>query len=197
VGIGTSTPDHKLHVVGRIYSNLGLLLGNTGGTTDALINVFAQNNTQDLIQLGVKIGSGVQTVSFKITNNGTVELYNNGSDHSLIAYDDAGAKNLQLENTGLLRAREMRVDEDSWPDYVFDKNYKLPSLKSVAKYIDKNHHLPGVPTAHEIESDGLNLGDMQNIQMQKIEELYLHLIEMEKRISELETENEQLKKSLK
>ncbi|MBK6527136.1 MAG: hypothetical protein IPO32_07885 [Crocinitomicaceae bacterium] len=54
--------------------------------------------------------------------------------------------------------------------------------------------MPGVPSAAEIEADGLNLGDMQNIQMQKIEELTLYMIEMEKRIEALEMENEELKK---
>ena len=72
--------------------------------------------------------------------------------------------------------------------------FQFVKLKDVAKYIDENHHLPGVPSAAEIEADGLNLGDMQNIQMQKIEELTLYMIEMEKRIEALEMENEELKK---
>jgi hypothetical protein len=170
-----------------------LLAGNSGASVSAIINAFANSPSTDLLRLGVKNGSLAETVRFKIGGTGTVTMYNHGG-HSLIAYNDAGTKILQLENSGMLRAREIKVDEASWPDYVFDKNYKLPKLKDVAKYIDENHHLPGVPSAAEIEADGLNLGDMQNIQMQKIEELTLYMIEMEKRIEALEKENEELKK---
>ena len=197
-GIKTDNPLYELDVRGTSYS-FNFLAGNSGATTAALYNGFSKNTSQDLIQLGVKIGTSAQTVRFKITNSGTVMMYNNGG-HSLIAYDDAGDKILQLENSGVLRSREVRVNEDAWPDYVFDKNYKLPKLTDVAKFIKKNNHLPGVPTAQEIKNDGLNLGDMQTIQMQKIEELTLYLIEMdekinamEKRMDELEKENQKLK----
>lgn len=200
VGIATTNPAHKLHVVGVSYAQK-FLAGNSGGTTDALINAFGASN--DLIHLGVKIGGLPEEIRFIITDDGAMVAtnvgseptftINNGTGHALIAYSNAGAKILQLEDNGMMRARQIKVDEVSWPDYVFDNTYKLPKLKDVAKFIDKNHHLPGVPSASEIESDGLNLGDMQKIQMQKIEELTLYLIEMEKRIEVLEKENAELK----
>jgi len=211
VGIATSNPQHKLHVnSGNIFGQK-MLTGNSLGTTDALYNGFAINNTQDLMQLGVKVGALTQTVKFRIQNKGSIQtsnsgsapslMMNNGTGHAAVIYANNGIKILQLEDNGMLRAREIKVDQNTWADYVFDKNYKLSSLKSVAKYINKNHHLPGVPTAKEIEADGLNLGDMQKIQMEKIEELYLHLIEMdekmsvmETRMNELERENSELKK---
>jgi hypothetical protein len=206
VGIGTNTPLHKLHVIGVNYAS-NFLAGNVNATTAALINAYSMNSTQTLINLGVKIGSGAEEVRFTITNKGEIKAtnvgagptftMNNGTGHAIVVNANNGSKILQLENSGMLRAREIKVDEASWPDYVFDKDYKLPKLKDVAKYIDDNHHLPGVPSAAEIESDGLNLGDMQNIQMQKIEELTLYLIEMEKRIEALEKENEELKNSIK
>jgi len=202
VGIGTDDPNHLLDVRGRIYGK-NLLVGNLNANVDALINGYAENTSQYLLNLGVKVGALTEEIRFRITNTGTVIL-RNGGGHSLIAYNNVGDKILQLQNSGRLRAREILVDETSWPDYVFDKNYKLPKLNEVAKYIEKNHHLPGVPSAKEIESGGLNLGDMQKIQMQKIEELTLYLIEMdekmtsmEKRMNELEKENLELKKNNK
>ncbi|MBL7897445.1 MAG: hypothetical protein JNJ99_02835 [Crocinitomicaceae bacterium] len=200
VGIATSDPQFHLDVRGTSYS-LRHLSGNSLASNNAVINGFSTNNSQDLFQLGVKVGALTETVRFKIANSGTVSLYNHGG-HSLIAYANDGTKILQLENSGMLRAREIKVDEDNWPDYVFDKNYKLPSLTTVGEFINENHHLPGVPSQSEIESEGLNLGDMQKIQMQKIEELTLYLIEMEQkmkgmenRIIDLENENSELRNS--
>lgn len=204
VGIATTNPLHKLHVVGVNYAQK-FLAGNSTGSTTALVNAFT--GTQDLVHLGVKIGGLPEVIRLTITSDGSLNLtnvgtapsftLNNGTGHAVVVNSNSGSKILQLENSGMLRAREIKVDEASWADYVFDKNYKLPKLKDVAKYIDENHHLPGVPSAAEIESDGLNLGDMQNIQMQKIEELTLYMIEMEKRIEALEKENEELKNAIK
>ncbi|MBK6523496.1 MAG: hypothetical protein IPG08_14920, partial [Sphingobacteriaceae bacterium] len=85
------------------------------------------------------------------------------------------------------------------PDYVFNKNHNLLSLATVESYIDKNHHLPNIPSAKELKNEecGLNLGEMQGLQMEKIEEIYLYLIEMDKQLKELKKENEDLKKQLK
>jgi hypothetical protein len=74
-----------------------------------------------------------------------------------------------------------------WCDYVFDDNYKLPKIDQVANYIDKNKHLPGMPSAAEIEKEGgFELGDITFRQQEKIEEMFLYLIEEEQEISRLE-----------
>ncbi len=91
-----------------------------------------------------------------------------------------------LSVNGKIRAQEIKVETANWPDYVFADGYKLPSLKETAEFIDKNNHLPGVPKAAEIEQDGLSLGEMNKILLQKIEELTLHMIDKDKRIEALE-----------
>ena len=135
--------------------------------------------------------------------NGVNELFTFGHDGKIVVKNLQGYKTLQLENDGLLRAREIRVDEDSWPDYVFEKDYKIFTLEQVAKYILKHKHLPGVPSAQKIKTEGLSLGKMQTIIMQKVEELTLYTIEqntqiklLEKNVSKLEKENQQLKADL-
>lgn len=70
----------------------------------------------------------------------------------------------------------------NWPDYVFDKNYKLPGLNEVEDFIKKNNHLPGIPSAKTLEVNGLNVGEMQKLQMEKIEELTLYIIGLKKEI---------------
>lgn len=81
----------------------------------------------------------------------------------------------------------------SWADYVFADNYNLMSLSEVEKFIKTNKHLPNVPSADELAKDGLDLGKMQALQMEKIEELTLYMIEMKKEIETLKKENEVLK----
>ncbi|HRP53846.1 MAG TPA: hypothetical protein PLI97_10120, partial [Fluviicola sp.] len=92
-------------------------------------------------------------------------------------------KLLELDKDGLLYAREMKVNLDSWPDYVFEENYPLLSLKETEEYITTNKHLPGVPSAEKVEKEGLNLGEMNKILLQKLEELTLHVIEQDKKIA--------------
>jgi predicted RNase H-like nuclease (RuvC/YqgF family) len=77
---------------------------------------------------------------------------------------------------------------------VFKKNYKLPSLKETERYIKQNGHLPEIPAASAIEENGLSIGEMLTLQMKKIEELTLHIIEQQKQIEILKNEVNQLKK---
>ena len=79
-----------------------------------------------------------------------------------------------------------------WPDYVFEPAYKMPSLQELEAYIKKNKHLPDVPTAKEVAKDGLDVGDMNRILLQKIEELTLHLIEQGKEIERLKNQVQKL-----
>lgn len=97
-------------------------------------------------------------------------------------------KLLQLDNEGLLYAREVKVNLQAWPDYVFKSEYKLMPLAEVEKFIQTNGHLPKIPSAATIEDEGLNLGEMNKLLMEKIEELTLHLIEQDKKISQLQYE---------
>ena len=72
-----------------------------------------------------------------------------------------------------------------WPDYVFNKNYQLSSLDAVKTYIDQNHHLPDMPSAGEVEKNGLNLGEINKQLTKKVEELTLYLIELKKEVEQL------------
>ncbi len=81
----------------------------------------------------------------------------------------------------------------NWADYVFSPSYKLRPLSEVKTFIAENNHLPDVPAACEVEENGVATGEMLTIQMKKIEELTLYLIQMEERIKELEKQNEALK----
>ena len=76
---------------------------------------------------------------------------------------------------------EIRV-RTGWADYVFADDYQLPTLTEVGAYIDENGHLPNVPSAEQVEAEGIDIGEMTRIQQEKIEELTLYMIEMQKEI---------------
>ncbi|MEM6964765.1 MAG: hypothetical protein AAF573_08380 [Bacteroidota bacterium] len=95
-------------------------------------------------------------------------------------------------NGGIL-SKEIKVRTD-WADYVLEKDYQLLSLREVEAHIQKEGHLHNTPSAKEIQENGMNVGETTTNQQEKIEELFLHLIQMEKRIIELEKENKELKK---
>lgn len=97
---------------------------------------------------------------------------------------------------GRLTAKEIQVSLTTWPDYVFKKDYRLMPLKEVGVYVDKNGHLPGVPTEKEVAENGVNLGEMQKIFLTKLEELTLHLIKADNEIDKLKQENKRLEQMI-
>ncbi|WP_413667269.1 hypothetical protein ACEN9X_22540 [Mucilaginibacter sp. Mucisp86] len=88
----------------------------------------------------------------------------------------------KVGNNGVTYAKAISVQTTGWPDYVFKKDYKLPGLNFVKEFIAQNQHLPEMPSAQQIEKDGLNLGEMNRILTQKVEELTLYLIDKDKEL---------------
>lgn len=96
-----------------------------------------------------------------------------------------GTTTYKLAVAGKIRAYEIKV-YNTWADYVFTNEYKLPTIDEVDSFIKENGHLPNVPSAKEITQNGLELGEMAKIQQEKIEELMLYIIQQNKRIEALE-----------
>ena len=84
----------------------------------------------------------------------------------------------------------VKVTLTGWPDSVFGTDYRLRSLSETEAYIREHGHLPDVPSATEVEEGGLSLGEMNKVLLQKVEELTLHVIELQKQIDELKSNNE-------
>jgi len=128
-----------------------------------------------------------------ITNStaGTSALYINNAQQVGIGTTNPGTKKLAVE--GAIGARSVIVTvQNPWPDYVFKKDYSLPSLKSIEAYIQANAHLPGMPSAGEIVKTGLDLGYTQSKLLEKIEELTLYTIQLEKKVNELTADNKKI-----
>lgn len=96
------------------------------------------------------------------------------------------AAGYKLSVNGKVICEELRVQNSvSWPDYVFADQYQLMPLQQVSDYIKANKHLPGIPSAKEVEKDGIAVGDMQKRMMEKIEELTLYVIQLQQEIEAL------------
>lgn len=124
------------------------------------------------------------------------------SDLRIGTTDQYGSYSLSVN--GLIACEGVRVeDSGTWPDYVFKSDYNLMSIKDLEKNIQQNGHLPGIPSAKQIEKEGFELADMQRRVLEKVEELTLYTIDQEKRIEmlqdrmeELEKENKKLRKKI-
>lgn len=82
-----------------------------------------------------------------------------------------------------------------WADYVFRPDYNLLPIKEVKNFIKTYEHLPNMPSAKEVESDGLKLKEMTVKQQEKIEELFLYIIQLEEKISAMEVQLKDLQKA--
>lgn len=104
--------------------------------------------------------------SFIITRGGNVGIGTQSPD-----------SRFKLSVNGWIRAKKIVV-ESGWADYVFEEDYPLMSMDSLALYVSAHHHLPGVPSAAEVTQGGLDVGEMQVKMMEKIEELTLYMLEL-------------------
>ena len=149
-----------------------------------------------------KLGVGTLAPSSALSVKGVVgsDLFDVSSSttSSLFKISEAGNVGIgagpqtgyRLAVKGTVGAGEVIVTNTSgWADYVFAPGYAMAPLSEVASYIESNHHLPGIPSEAEVAEKGVGLGDMQARLLAKVEELTLHLIEADKRIGELESEN--------
>lgn len=109
------------------------------------------------------------------------------------------AQNAMFTVDGMILAKEVYIatSNNFWADYVFKKDYKLLEIDKLKNYIEINKHLPNIPNADKIEKDGLPLAEMQKLQMEKIEELYLYIIKLNDEIKELKAKNQTLLESEK
>ncbi|MGN7723999.1 hypothetical protein [Chitinophaga sp. 22620] len=106
------------------------------------------------------------------------------------------APSYKLSVEGTIGARKVKVTQAAWSDFVFHDDYKLPSLMEVENFVKKNKHLPGIPTEAEVVKDGVDVGEMDKLLLQKIEELTLYIIDLKKESTRQQEKIENLEKKL-
>lgn len=192
LGIGTTNPNHELVVQGddpamQIRDDATdnsanaarlELLERAGGSFDGGA-FFTWNGETNKLLMGTKL-SGVNT---------NVLVIDRATDSVGIGTQEPG--DYRLAVNGAIRAKEIVV-ETGWSDFVFEPDYDLATLPEVEAHIRAHGHLPDIPSAAEVEQNGVKVGEMESKLLRKIEELTLHMIAMDKRMKELEERNAQL-----
>ncbi len=162
----------------------------------------------DGVQVG--IGTAAPTAGYFLDINGNTRVGGNffgtGTGHfggkvtigtintpAMLGVVNTSAYNLYVE--GGILTEEVLV-RTGWADYVFNKNYHLNSLDQVAQHIEQKGHLPGMPSAAQVEQEGLKLAENAVNQQVKIEELFLYLIQMDKEVKALKAENAELREKV-
>lgn len=210
-GIGTFSPTDMRIFSGSlsriIISQLtgGVFIGTDNPAIGTKLTVQTLNNSHGIEHIGengnrLSTHIGGTSAGIGTYSNTHMRLYcNSRSDFFINAATGnvgIGTENFstyKLAVNGNIRTKEIVV-ETGWADYVFEEKYKLTPLADVEKFIRQNKHLPNIPSAAEVEKNGLQIGDIQRRMMEKIEELTLYIIEQQKRINAMEQEIENSKK---
>jgi hypothetical protein len=163
--------------------------------TTANVDAFLIRDAANSNQLNFKVAKTGKTIigyQAGATNAAFLNVNINSTltaataDNAIDVFDQTSNKiNFRVKASGWVYAREVNIQVAAFPDYVFNSNYKYTPLSDLENYVNTNKHLPGVPTAAEIEKNGANLGDLSKIQMEKIEELALYIIELKKELEAL------------
>lgn len=192
VGINNNNPGCPLDVNGMIHStfmvvdapvagNIGAWFrGGVSGVNGNMVlqanggNAFWFTATSGTLKIGAYGGSEPSVGMINCNFGNTVGI--NTTDTKGYMFAVAGS--------AVFTSAVVKL-QSNWPDYVFTRKYRLPSLQSLATYIGSNGHLPGIPNAAEVEKKGLDLGATEAKLLEKIEELTLYTIDLQKQIDEL------------
>ncbi|CAM1344758.1 hypothetical protein [Tenacibaculum amylolyticum] len=210
IGIGTSNPVNKnessaiptvLHVKKTSASgDVEVARFEGGNDNDNTAAVVRVNHSNDR---GLYLKGGRRNGNRSFGEIGVISFLGDLKAPSIIM-DDAGNVGIgtaipdsELAVNGTIHTKEVRVDLIGWPDYVFTNDYKLPTLQEVEKHIKEKGHLENIPSAKEVEENGVKLGEMNKKLLEKVEELTLYTIQQQKEINRLQKQEERLEKQEK
>ncbi|SMC75309.1 tail fiber protein [Pedobacter africanus] len=216
IGINTMNPTVGLQL-GDLNANIGskqilipgvynferLMLGHLGNGNMALEMVNHSGIASSYgVRLMANIDAGAQGLMFQYaTSKGDYNLLDYQTSFFMGISGNVGIGTVvpsdKLSVNGKIRAHEIKVETANWPDYVFAKDYQLPTLQETEKHIKDKGHLPGIPSAADVKANGVDLGEMNAKLLQKIEELTLHLIRLEKENKNQALLNQQYQNDIK
>ncbi|WP_422082352.1 hypothetical protein [Ulvibacterium sp.] len=197
----------------RISSNGNVGIGT--GTVSPLAPLSVKSNSVSSTNSGLLLeannsNNALVKIAEKSTNGARLHMYEEGIE-KIAFYTDGTSNHISAGNVGIgttapdekltvkgrIHAEEVKVDLSvPGPDYVFKEGYDLKSLEEVQQHIQEKGHLPNIPSAQEMEKNGVELGLMNMKLLEKIEELTLYMIEVNKQVKQLKRENSELKKEL-
>ncbi|WP_343308207.1 hypothetical protein AAHN97_13715 [Chitinophaga niabensis] len=210
VGIANRYPSHSLHIGISAISGNSMRFGfpHDAGNINVPVGAVTGGYNIDFSTwrdiVGDQIGARlrVERINIYQANNALIQ----GSD--FVFYTSLGddqsslLERMRINNNGnigigtakpqyklavegTIGARKVKVTQESWADFVFDPAYKLPTINETAQYIQQHKRLPGIPSETEVKEKGLDVGEMNKLLLQKIEEQMLYIIELKKEVEAL------------
>jgi len=203
IGIGTNSPSDKLQIgdlnntqnlklsLPGVYNFEQVKLGQYGNGAGGLELINHSNSSSSYgVRFLTDIDTGISGLQIQTANPSST--YQGLSYTTRLTVNTNGNVGIGTSNpdqpltvNGKIHATEVIVDLAVPADYVFHPTYKLMPLHEVEQFVKTNSHLPEIPSAAEVSKNGLNMGEMQNKLLQKIEELTLYMIEQQKEINQL------------
>lgn len=185
IGIGTTNPSEKLHIE-ETTNGESISFRLRAPTATGAGRSWYMTGDPDTRKL--HIGEESTSSDLVINQNGNIGIGTTNPTQ-------------KLQVAGTVYSTEVKVElaAGQGPDYVFEPDYELRTLQETKEFISENKHLPEIPSAKEMEANGVELGDMNMKLLKKIEELTLYVIEQNERLQQLEskdTEIEELKKEI-
>lgn len=208
-------------VSGHLWANGSLSIGSDLNTFSKLsvvntnrtaaIQVKSSGNTQSFQRLLFLEYDNPDTKILEVTNtatnrtpfvlksdgsmdidNGTTRIFHLGTEGSL-ELRSGTLQTFKVETDGMIRGRRMKLDLNTWADYVFEPTYRLMPLREVETFVKNEKHLPNVPSEQELKAEGGDVMELNRILMEKVEELTLYLIQQNKDTEALKEQLEALK----
>ncbi len=187
VGIGTSNPGVELDVRGRAQFH------SLGNSNNFLHFDYATNGNKIRsygTNLFLETRNNTEDIQFRTNNSAAFLMTIKGTGNVGIGTSNPDSK---LTVKGKIHAEEVKIDlAVPAPDYVFKKDYELLTLEQVQEHIVEKGHLPNIPSAVILETEGVELGIMNMKLLEKIEELTLYTIQQQQEIKELKSIVEKL-----
>jgi hypothetical protein len=217
VGFGTTNPLATLEVHGTTQSNMFLFggIGGNSGVNHYDYGIYQEPGAWafPFPKLVINYHTGIKMVGYHAY--GGIKFYTgvgaggvptglalsigDGDNHvrvtnSLIVSQSVGigtanTGSYALAVEGTIAARKIKVTQQAgWADYVFEPAYKFPSINEVEQFVKQYKHLPGIPSEKEVIENGIDVGEMNKLLLQKIEEQMLYIIELNKKVDSLTTQ---------
>jgi len=196
LGLGFADPQVKLHIRSSTATEMIRLEGENPmiqlrryASLLTYEDVAFIQTSGDNLRVGTNSNNTLG--KFVVRTGGGDRLFVDANGNVSIG-TSAVASGYKLSINGKAICEELKVQlSGNWPDYVFKKDYNLMPLPQLEQFINTNKHLPNIPKAIDVQKSGIEVGDMQKRMMEKIEELTLYIIDLQKQVEELKKKEKQ------
>lgn len=191
--IDGTAPVARFYLSGSSKGTIGLNSGGDMvlGTNSGSAMILTPNGASAVLNPSnggnvVVSPTGGGDIVMTTTTGGNIAMNPNGQVAIGVSVAAASAYKLTVSGKILCEEVKVKLRSAGWPDYVFHRNYKLRPLADLQTFIRQNNHLPNIPSAAQVEKEGIAVGEMNKKLVEKVEELTLYILQMEARIKALE-----------